>query len=240
MPRAGVATIGHNRGMDGDVGGRLPQGAQETAGRRSGPRLLAAGALGLITGGVVLVTARHIDFALALGWSVAALAYLARTWWVIGRMDAVSTARHATVEDASNVLTLELVVLLASVASLVAVGFLLVGGDPSERLGRGLLGVFAVVVSWVLVHTVFTVRYARLYYTGPDGGIDFPGGEHPQYSDFAYLAFTLGMTYQVSDTALQAKAIRREALTHALLSYLFGTVVVASTVNLVIGLAAAH
>jgi len=121
MPRAGVATIGHNRGMDGDVGGRLPQGAQETAGRRSGPRLLAAGALGLITGGVVLVTARHIDFALALGWSVAALAYLARTWWVIGRMDAVSTARHATVEDASNVLTLELVVLLASVAGFVGV-----------------------------------------------------------------------------------------------------------------------
>lgn len=218
-----------------DVGGPPSQGA---AGRRGGLRLLLAGVVGIVTGLAVLAVVGEVDYALALGWSVAATAYLLRTWWVIWPMDAVATARHAAVEDAGNIVALELVVLLASVASLVAVGFLLVGGTSGDRLGRGLIGVLAVAVSWVLVHTVFTVRYARLYCSGPDGGIDFPGGLRPQYSDFAYVAFTLGMTYQVSDTALQAREIRREALTHALLSYLFGAVVVASTVNVVIGLAA--
>ncbi len=98
------------------------------------------------------------------------------------------------------------------------------------------LGVASVVLAWGVVHTVFTIRYADLYYRH-NGGIDFNEKDDPDYRDFAYLAFTIGMTYQVSDTDLQTKAIRRTALKQALLSYLFGTAMIALTINIVAGLA---
>ena len=97
-------------------------------------------------------------------------------------------------------------------------------------------------LSWTLVQTLFTLRYAELYYgTGRAGGsrvggIDFNQSRPPQYTDFAYLATSLGMTYQVSDTALENHGIRAEALKHSLLSYLFGTIILATTINLVVGL----
>ena len=86
------------------------------------------------------------------------------------------------------------------------------------------------------VHTDFTLRYADLYYVPPIGGIDFPGDDRPDYRDFAYLAFTIGMTYQVSDTGLLTKRFRRVLLLHALLSYLFGVVIIAAVINVVAGL----
>jgi uncharacterized membrane protein len=93
-----------------------------------------------------------------------------------------------------------------------------------------------VLLSWALVHSNFTTRYARLYYTGIDGGIDFKSDEKPKYSDFAYVAFTLGMTYQVSDTDLQSQVMRSTALRHALVSYVFGVLIIGATINLVAGL----
>jgi uncharacterized membrane protein len=86
------------------------------------------------------------------------------------------------------------------------------------------------------VNTVFALKYARLYYSGGDGGIDFKETGRPAYSDFAYLAFTVGMTFGVTDTEPTSREIRKIALGHALLSYLFGTVVVAVAVNLVTNL----
>ncbi len=83
---------------------------------------------------------------------------------------------------------------------------------------------------------MYATRYARLYYTGEDGGIDFNEDEPPTYVDFAYLAFTIGMTFQVSDRP-ETRAIRATALRHALLSYLFGAIIVATTINLIAGLA---
>ena len=98
------------------------------------------------------------------------------------------------------------------------------------------LGIASVVGAWLVVHTVFTTRYALLYYSGEPGGIDFNQTEAPAYADFAYLAFTMGMTSQVSDTDLQTRLIRAAALRHALLSYLLGAVVLATVINLVAGL----
>ena len=95
----------------------------------------------------------------------------------------------------------------------------------------------SVFVSWTLIHTVFTLKYARLYYTGIPGGIDFNESAPPQYSDFAYLSFTIGMTFQVSDTVLQTKRIRRTALRHAWLSFPLGVVIIAASINVVSGLA---
>jgi uncharacterized membrane protein len=94
----------------------------------------------------------------------------------------------------------------------------------------------SVFVSWTLIHTVFTLRYARLYYSGKTGGIDFNDSGDPDYGDFAYLSFTIGMTFQVSDTNIQSKKIRRTALRHAWLSFPLGVVIIATSINLVAGL----
>ncbi|NUU32294.1 DUF1345 domain-containing protein [Arthrobacter sp. C9C5] len=198
--------------------------------------LLAASASGL---------SGHWVEAPAIGWSSAALTYVLWVWIVIGPLNAADTRAHATSEDPSRSVT-DLMILAANVASLAAVAAVVLdshSNNGGSRLGGGLLALASVALSWMLVQTLFTVRYAGLYYsTEPRagaavGGIDFNQAEPPQYTDFAYLATSLGMTYQVSDTALENHAIRAEALKHSLLSYLFGTVILAATINLVIGLA---
>jgi uncharacterized membrane protein len=174
------------------------------------------------------------------GWDTAASVYLLWVWIPIRHADATRTAALAVREDPSNAVT-DLLLLLAAVASLVGVGDVIVlGAAKGDPVGPDLaigLAVGSVVVSWALVHTVFTLRYARLYYLGPDGGIDFNQDDPPRYSDFAYLAFTIGMTFQVSDTQLENATMRATALRHSLVSYLFGAVIIAVTINLVAGLA---
>ena len=152
-------------------------------------------------------------------------------------MDGEATARHAAIEDLSR-RTADLILIFASVASLVGVGLALLEASDKSGVAKALItGVasMSVILSWATVHTVFTLRYARLYYA-VGGGIDFNEDRPPAYADFAYLAFTIGMTYQVSDTSIASKTIRRTALHHAYMSYLFGTVVVAMTINVVAGL----
>jgi uncharacterized membrane protein len=129
------------------------------------------------------------------------------------------------------------VLIAASVASLLGVGLALLQASDESGVARALttaVAVATVVLSWLAVQTVFTLRYAHLYYL--DGGIDFHNEKAPDYRDFAYVAFTLGMTYQVSDTDLTSKKIRTTALRHALLSYVFGIAVIAITINVVAGL----
>jgi uncharacterized membrane protein len=204
-------------------------------------RIVVAGVVGAATA-VVVGTAVGWRYASAAGWTAAAAVFAAWTWSVIGGMGPEQTAAHATREDPARSLT-DVIVLLASVASLAGVVYLLAagsdggsdGGVAGEALSAG-LGVASVVAAWVVVHTVFTVRYALLYYCDEPGGIDFNGSDEPDYADFAYLAFTLGMTYQVSDTSLRTRRIRATALRHALLSYVLGAVVLAAVVNLVAGL----
>jgi uncharacterized membrane protein len=172
------------------------------------------------------------------GWNVAAAEMVA---WVLSSLlplDGAGTAAMATREDNSRVLA-DILLVGASVASLVGVGFALMkSNDMDASTGAGLTGlaVLTVVLSWTVVHTVYMLRYAQLYYARGGKGVEFNGGEPPDSRDFAYLAFTIGMTYQVSDTDLTTKPIRRTATHHALLSYLFGTVVVAMTINVVASL----
>ena len=165
---------------------------------------------------------------------VAALVFIAWVWTTVARADALTTARRARSEDASRAAA-EAVLLGAGAASLVAVAFTLVQAGDAHGAARGFLTALAigsVALAWTSIHTVFTLRYARMYYSPPDGGIDFHD-ETPDYLDFAYLALTVGMCFQVSDTDITGKRVRRCALHHALLSYIFGTVIVAVTVNLV-------
>jgi uncharacterized membrane protein len=174
-----------------------------------------------------------------VAWDVACLVYLVWVWHTIWGRDAEETASLAVFEDPTRA-TADLLILGAAVVSLVAVGFVLGNASStkgSEQVLYALLGVASVALSWGVVHTVHTVRYARLYYAGPDGGIDFKQGDDPPcYTDFAYVAFTIGMTFQVSDTDIQTREIRKTALCHAWLSYLFGTGILATTINLIANL----
>ena len=205
--------------------------------------MLLAGFLAATAAGL----AGHWVQAPTIGWCGTALTYIVWVWLVIGRLDPADTRLHATAEDPSRSTT-DLLILAANVASLAAAGAVIVDShnntDIVSRIGGALLAVVSVALSWTLVQTLFTLRYAELYYgTGRKagskvGGIDFNQSRPPQYTDFAYLATSLGMTYQVSDTALQNHGIRAEALKHSLLSYLFGTTILATTINLVVGVAA--
>lgn len=171
-------------------------------------------------------------------WDLTALVFVGGIWHRLAHLDAAGTAAVARREDPSRA-TADLVLIGASLVSLLAVGLVLVRSHQMQALDKGLLVgacVFSIVLAWGIVHTVFALRYARLYYGGRPGGIDFNEDEMPVYSDFAYLSLTIGMTFQVSDTNLQTKQIRRLALRHALLSYTFGTLIIATTVNLVAGL----
>jgi uncharacterized membrane protein len=153
-------------------------------------------------------------------------------------MDAAAARAHAQAEDFSRPVS-DLVVLAASSASLVAIGFTLVRAGNHAGTDKALLILLAIVVvalSWTAIHTIYTVRYGDLYYGTPVGGIDFNEHEPPDYHDFAYLAFTIGMTFQVSDTSLTAKKLRRTATRHALLSFVFGAVILALTINTVASL----
>ena len=200
-------------------------------------RVTAAGIAGVVVA-VVVGTAVGWRYAAAAGWTLAAAVYTGWTWRVIAGMSAEDTAAHATRENPARALT-DLITLTACVASLTGVVSLLaVGsrvGGPAEALAAG-LGIASVVGAWLVVHTIYITRYALLYYSDDPGGIDFNQPDPPAYVDFAYLAFTLGMTYQVSDTDLQTRPIRATALRHALLSYLLGAVVLATVINLVVGL----
>jgi uncharacterized membrane protein len=190
-----------------------------------------------VAAGVVAAAFGAWRYSPIVGWDTAALVFLLWTWLAIGPMDAGETERHASREDPTRTIT-DILILVASVASLVAVGLVLVNASTKHGFTKGMLGALAVasvVLSWLLVHTLFVLRYARLYET-EGGGVDFNQEAPPRYMDFAYLAFTIGMTFQVSDTDLKSSAIRSSALRHALLSYLFGAVILATTVNFVVGL----
>jgi uncharacterized membrane protein len=214
-----------------------PVEAQQQPGASARVRVGVAAVVGACAGMLVSFQGTWQVGPLA-GWDVAAVVYLAWIWTTIWRRDATATARLAVREDPGRATT-DALLLVASVASVLAVGVVITVGSTSDagaRDARAALAVASVVVSWTVVQTVFTSRYARLYYTGPDGGIDFNQDAPPRYSDFAYLAFTIGMTFQVSDTDLQTADIRATALRQGLLSYLLGAVILATTINLVSGL----
>jgi uncharacterized membrane protein len=202
----------------------------------AGTRVLVSALTGLVVFAVAATLAPW-PAAVLLGWDTSAAVFLAWVLWVAHGKDAAATASLATRQDDSRAAA-DAVLVAASLASLVGVGIGLVEASRHRGVAQAVitaLAVLTVVLSWAAVHALFTLRYARLYY-GEHGGIEFNGGEEPDYHDFAYMAFTIGMTYQVSDTDLTTKSMRRTVTRHALLSYLFGTFVVAMMINALAGL----
>lgn len=175
------------------------------------------------------------ELAVLTVWDVTAVSLTAWIWSVIHGLDPHQTRERSTREDPTRTTTRTLLV-IASTASLVGVlyAFARAGAAVGDRKAL-LIGVavLTVVLSWTLVHTLFTLRYAHLYYSDEPGGIDFKNDVPPAYADFAYVAFTIGMTFQVADTDVQSPRIRRSVIRHAGLSYLFGTIIVASAINVI-------
>jgi uncharacterized membrane protein len=169
-----------------------------------------------------------------LAWVVMAAVFLVGTWLAGWRLDAGETAWLAAREDGSRPLR-DLTLLAISVGTLLTVALVIFRVHQTPP-GRTALAVASVAASWLVVNTVYTLRYAALYYTDPPGGVEFAGGDHPTYREFAYVAFTVGMTFQVSDTSLQTTDIRMAVLRHALMSLVFDVVIIAVTVNVVAGL----
>jgi len=206
---------------------------------RRGSAGLAATAAAVVAAAVLaaaVVAAAPWAVAVLIAWSAGACAFLLLIWLTVSPGDAARTERFARADEHA---ALEFGVIAAGVASLIAVGFVLAKSSDGAPLHRGVLtalAVVSVVLAWAVVHTIYALRYARLFFSPPVGGIDFPQAEPPDALDFLYVALTIGMTFQVSDTSLGKRAIRRAAIHHALLSYLFGSVILAITVSSVTSL----
>lgn len=179
---------------------------------------------------------------LLVTWNAACLAYLALYWLTIVGADAALTRERVRSYDQAAYIIL-LLVTTAACASVVAIGFVM--GDVKslafwpKALHLG-LSIAALVLSWMLIHTVFAFHYARRYYApaaleGPAAGLTFPGAGEPDYFDFAYYSFVVGMTSQVSDVCATTAQMRRTTLAHGVLSFLFNIAVLAMSINVFSG-----
>jgi uncharacterized membrane protein len=200
-------------------------------------RIFAGTASGFVAAGVAVLVGASWSVAVLVGWDALTLVFLSWVWTTIFWKDDEGTAQLALAEDDSRATT-DGLILGASVASLVAIFFTLSlaaknsGGHAVFLAG---LAVGSIVLGWAAIQTTFTLMYARLYYTPPSGGFDFEDGA-PDYRDFAYTAFTIGMTYQVSDTTVTQKRLRRVVVRHAILSFVFGTTIIAVAISAVANL----
>jgi uncharacterized membrane protein len=191
---------------------------------------LIVGALAGVLVGIVVGWTSAVAAVLA-GWATVAAVFVVWTWAAVAPMGPDDTASHATREEPTR-FGAHALVLAAALVTLAGVVEVLLHKDIGQLLPT--IAVLAsVLASWAAIHTVFALRYARMYLTDDARGIDFHMREAPRYTDFAYVAVTVGMSFAISDTDLGSSRMRRTALGHALLSYLFGTVIIALLVNLV-------
>jgi uncharacterized membrane protein len=173
-------------------------------------------------------------FSLPLGWDCLAFTFTMWTWLLIWRFDGPTTKTHAKAEEPGRT-TARGFILVGALLSLASVGLFLKA--PQEvRHWAAVVAVLSIVIWWLAIHTLYALKYAERYYANGENGIDFNAQEDPRYSDFAYLACAVGMSFAISDTNLKSWQMRRTALGHAMLSYVFGSVIIASVVNLIAGL----
>lgn len=202
------------------------------------PRALICLGVGAVAG---TATALLIEPRLGplVGWCTAGTTGLVWVWRICWPQDSAGTERLAREESATRVT--DDAIVTACLVSIAAVGVSVfqAGSRTTDPVSVALviLGMLGTMVAWALVNTVYAFKYARMYFVDNHGsGFDFNQGAPPTYSDFAYLAFTIGMSYGVSEVEPNAVGTRRKALMHALLSYFFGTVLFAVAINLVTSL----
>ncbi|MFT8650408.1 MAG: DUF1345 domain-containing protein [Bifidobacterium psychraerophilum] len=211
-----------------------------TKGRRSTRRTIYMLVFGLLVSAIAFACGVGLPAATVIGWAGACAFYLCWVWGRIAGLDARQTRIHAAGEEPTRT-TADVLLILSSFSSLAAVLLMILQAHGHGRavLLAAVLTLCSLLLTWSMIHTLYMLRYAGIYYAETVGGIEFGGTQTPDYMDFAYMSFTMGMTFQVSDTALNTGLLRRTALAHTLLAYLFNTLVIGATVNLLAGLAAA-
>jgi uncharacterized membrane protein len=212
--------------------------------RLSAPRRLAIALAFAIVAFVALEPWVRVHTRLLISWNVGAVAYLSLAWQTIARADSVMTRVRAQSQDQSGYIIFVLVLFAAS-ASFIAIGFL-VGNihdlPVQSRVGHLMLSITALLLSWLLIQTLFAFHYARWYYARDAGsglhrgGLRFPGDRDPDYLDFAYYAFVVGMTSQVSDVMVTTRQMRRLTLVHGVLAFVFNIAILAMSINIIGGL----
>ncbi|MFF0968933.1 DUF1345 domain-containing protein [Streptomyces sp. NPDC003703] len=195
------------------------------------PRLVCAVVAGVLIGAAVAVPT-DAPLGVLAGITATETFFVVTGWIVLWPMDAEETHVHARREDLRPVAE-ELVVVAAAVCGLAGIAVLLLGNSDPVHAATALGGVF---MAWAALHLMYATRYAFLYYPESTRGIDFNSPQPPAYRDFFYFSYNLGMTYQVSDTGVSSTAIRAMVLRHCLLSYVFGTSILATAINLVAGI----
>jgi uncharacterized membrane protein len=178
-------------------------------------------------------------------WDIYAIVVVLMAWVTICTANPRTIQRKARLQDSSRSLIFAFI-LVAACISLLAVILVLREHKALQKSGglHVFMAALAVIESWLLIHTVFTLHYAHVYYRseretdveGSGGGLLFPGRENPDYLDFAYFSFVVGMTCQVSDVNITSRSMRRLALLHGLLSFAFNTVILALSINVISGL----
>ena len=208
---------------------------------RATTRLLA-GALAALAVFIIAPSIAGYSNRVIFAYDAAALVYLSLSWAMIFTNTAESTRLRAAAEDPGR--RFGFLIALASSAAVVfgSVTWLGSRGFSGQHTGDALLvaTIVAAVLAWSFTHTAYALHYAHLYY-GPSGnlppdctsGLLFPGCPDPDDLDFAYFAFTIGMTFQVSDVQISSRSIRRTVLWHALLAFAYNTVIVALMLNLI-------
>ena len=202
---------------------------------------MARGVAALVVGcaiGVAVGVLLGVAAGLLAGWAALCLTSVTRILLLVWGMDAAQTREHATAEDPGRALARTIAV-VGSLVSLSAVAVVLLqarGVSEFASFVSAGIAVISVAASWARIQVDYMLRVAAVYYGDPVGGIDFNQKEPPMYTDFAYFAVGLGLTYQVSDTNVLTNAIRRIVIAQTLLAYLFGAVILATVINLVTGL----
>ena len=176
-------------------------------------------------------------------WIAYSASALAMMWYVIVSADPSEAQREASIQDSSRT-AIFIFVVGAAIASVFAVGAELgtaKGLEKAYLAGHILFSLLAIFTSWALVHTVFTMRYAHVYYDTPEGdeahgGLAFPDEQKPDYLDFAYFSFVIGMCFQTSDVSITSRRLRRLALVHSVISFGFNLAILGLSINMVSGL----
>jgi len=199
---------------------------------RARPRLFACGAIGAAVVGIAFATSWRPATRLLTGWDVGVALYLALVFQMMGRSTIHTMRQHAAEQDEGRFTMLVLTV--ASALASLATIFAHLGGAAGNRPPANVaLAAFTILLSWAFIHTIFALHYAHEFYDETDGGgLAFPGDREPDYWDFVYFSFVIGMTSQVSDVAITSKLIRRTAAAHGIVSFVFNAALLALTINL--------
>jgi uncharacterized membrane protein len=203
---------------------------------RARPRLFWSAAVGIALTASLMLTAWPLLTRVLVGWDVGVALYLALVVHMMWRADVARIRSQATVEDEGQ-LAILLLTALAALASLGAIFAVLANpGAGSRPVLRVAHAAVTTLLSWAFIHTIFALHYAHEFYDASAGGLAFPaGGGDPDYWDFVYFSFVIGMTSQVSDVAVTSKELRRIVTAHGVLSFVFNAALLALTVNLAAG-----